>query len=107
MLSCSALPLALSVLDPRTTALPALDSPPRPLPPLPLPLRALPLPPCPLPLPPRPLPPPAAPGLRGLGRGLGVPVGSVLGVPLLLLNLRYTNLRGHENLSRTTSPTST
>ena len=43
MLSRNALPIALSVLDPRTTALPALDSPPRPLPPLLLPPRPLPL----------------------------------------------------------------
>ena len=59
MLSRNALPIALSVLDPCTTALPALDSPPHPLPPLALPLRALPPPPCPLPLPPPPLSPPS------------------------------------------------
>ena len=41
--------------------------------------------------------------LRGPGRGLGGPVGSSWGFPLLLLKLRDTNLRGHENLSRTTS----
>ena len=32
--------------------------------------------------------------LRGLDRGLGGLVGSILGVPLLLLKLRDTNLRG-------------
>ena len=40
--------------------------------------------------------------LRGLGRRLGGPVGWISVVPLLLLKLRDTNLRGHENFSRTT-----
>ena len=33
--------------------------------------------------------------LRGLGRGLGGPVGSILGVPLLLFKLGDTNLRAN------------